>query len=41
MFKQFVAVVGLPLFLDLLRTDETVARADIAAGSLILTADAG
>jgi hypothetical protein len=34
MFQQFVAVSGLPLFLDLLRTD-------IAAGSLIRTVDAG
>jgi hypothetical protein len=30
MFQQFVAVVGIPIFLDLLRIDETVARADIA-----------
>jgi hypothetical protein len=39
--QQLVAIVVLLLYLDLLRTDETVARADIAAGSLTPTADAG
>jgi hypothetical protein len=41
MFPQFVAVVVLPPYLDLLRTAEMIARADNAAGSLIPTADAG